>query len=325
MHKTTEAEKTDPRNAEQAKNGPYPQEWDFLKDANKGCRVPETKTGNKGESPRGWEVMEGKKLPDSLDWGAYEASGRTWNLLSWNKNQHIPEYCGSCWAHGTTSSLADRFNIMNFRKNDKKSELAPVALSAQVIVNCQAGGSCNGGDPSAVYDYAYNTGIPHASCEQYVAANLNKDSCDPIDICRDCVPPVPNKGEHLLENCRAVDHKKYYASDYSSFSGIHAMKTELAAYGPIGCGIQATPEFEKYDGKGVYSQKIDWPQINHEIAVVGWGKNEAGEEYWIGRNSWGTYWGDNGFFYIKMGADNLGIENDCTSAIPSYEAPKWIE
>lgn len=46
--------------------------------------------------------------------------------------------------------------------------------------------------------------------------------------------------------------------------------------------------------------------INHEIAVVGWGK-ENGTEYWIGRNSWGTYWGEYGFFRIRLDKYNLGI------------------
>lgn len=198
-------------------------------------------------------------------------------------------------------------------------ETTPVALSAQAIVNCQAGGSCNGGDPALVYEYAFTDGIPHGSCEQYIAENLQKDSCEAIDLCKDCVPPIPSKGEHLFENCKAVDHTKYYVSSTSHFAGIHKMKAELMAYGPISCGIQATPEFEEYDGKGVYSQQIESPQINHEIAVVGWGKSEAGDYYWIGRNSWGTYWGDYGFFYMRMGSDNLGIENDCTSAVPSYK------
>ena len=53
--------------------------------------------------------------------------------------------------------------------------------------------------------------------------------------------------------------------------------------------MDVTPKFELYEG-GIYKEKLDRIQLNHEISVVGWGLDEAtGEEYWIGRNSWGLY------------------------------------
>lgn len=97
------------------------------------------------------------------------------------------------------------------------------------------------------------------------------------------------------------------------------MKAEIYKNGPIGCGIEATDEFEKYTG-GIYSEHKMFPQINHEISVVGWGKDAAtGEEFWWGRNSWGTYWGIYGFFKMAMHKNNLAIETDCTAGIPSFK------
>ena len=44
----------------------------------------------------------------SFNWCAL-TNGSSWCTASWN--QHIPKYCGSCWAHATLSMLQDRLKV----------------------------------------------------------------------------------------------------------------------------------------------------------------------------------------------------------------------
>ena len=280
----------------------------FLPSKNIGaCTIENHDIQEKIVTPRPHEILKATDVPVEWDWR--NVSGR--NFVSWTKNQHIPVYCGSCWAQGTTSSLADRFNIL------RNNTFPTLALSPQVIINCNAGGSCNGGDPLGVYEFANSQGIPDESCQNYVAKNPESFDCSDIQQCKTCVPPAPSPEETGEAKCSAVKNfTRYYANEYGRVSGVAQMKAEIYLRGPISCGVQATDAFDEYNG-GIYSEYILWPSINHEIAVVGWGV-ENGVEYWIGRNSWGTYWGEHGFFRIKMNSDNLGIETDCSWGVPTF-------
>jgi cathepsin X len=84
------------------------------------------------------------------------------------------------------------------------------------------------------------------------------------------------------------------------------MMNEIYARGPIACGMAVTQEFRNYSG-GIFEDTTGKVEITHDISIVGWGV-ENGTKYWLGRNSWGTYWGIEGFFKIVRGKNNLAIE-----------------
>ena len=190
---------------------------------------------------------------------------------------------------------------------------APFCLlssGAQVLINCGGGGSCEGGNPLGVYEYIHRQGLPDQTCQAYTATD---GACRPLGVCETCSPSNSSFTPGL---CTPVKkHPTFRVREYGSVSGAERMKAEIYARGPIGCGIHVTEAFEKYTG-GVYSEFMLLPLANHEVSVVGWGQTEDGTEYWIGRNSWGTYWGEHGWFRIRMHHRNLGIENGCDWGVP---------
>lgn len=92
------------------------------------------------------------------------------------------------------------------------------------------------------------------------------------------------------------------------------MMQEIYQRGPIACGIAVPPGLMNYTG-GIYEDKTGAKEIDHEVSVVGWGV-ENGTKYWLVRNSWGSYWGESGFFRVVRGVDNIAIEEECAWATP---------
>jgi cathepsin X len=275
-----------------------------------GCRVAEatfsTPASDRITAPLPHTLLAPGDLPAAHDWRNVNGT----DFTTWNKNQHIPQYCGSCWAQATTSALGDRISIV---RNNAWPSFDP---APQVLINCvELSMGCGGGNPAFAYEYIHRHGVPDQTCQQYVARN---GRCRPLGVCETCSPTQQTGPEN--GNCTAVaDPELWYVGDHGGVSGADRMKAEIFARGPIECGIDATAAFEKYAG-GVYSERKLFPMVNHAISVVGWGV-EDGKEFWIGRNSWGTYWGEKGWFRIEMHRNNLAIESNCVWGVPSKTKP----
>lgn len=72
---------------------------------------------------------------------------------------------------------------------------------------------------------------------------------------------------------------------------------------PVVGGMKVYEDFSAYTG-GTYQWVTGGFRGNHAICVVGY---DDGEGYWIARNSWGSGWGEGGYFKIAYG--DCGIED----------------
>jgi cathepsin X len=215
-----------------------------------------------------------------------------------------------------TSALSDRIAIQ------KDGAWPPVNLASQVLINCKWGGNCKGGNAGTALAKIHNHGIPDETCQAYVGKNLN--SCDAIHTCEECHPG--DTPETFVPGvCKAVTKfSKWWVSEFGDVNGAENMKKEIFKRGPITCTLFASTKFiTEYSG-GVHEE--DAPNLwftNHEVEVAGWGKDDHGE-FWIGRNSWGTYWGENGWFRLRMHTKNLNIEKDCSWGVPTTSKPAQV-
>jgi len=251
-------------------------------------------------NPEPWRSLDLTTIASEVDWR--NVSGV--NMVTKDLNQHVPEYCGSCWAHGAMSSLADRIKIL------RDGAWPDINLSIQYILNCATSmaGSCYGGSSTGAFQFAMEYGIPDDTCLPYEAAD---NACTDINTCRNCKGP-PGDGVCFP----MYGYSRYYVEEYGNLDGLDEIMAELALRGPITAGIDSVCLPDDYDGSIIMADGSAEANIDHIISLVGYGTSEDGVDYWIGRNSWGRYWGDEGWFRIQRGVNAYGIEEMCSWAMP---------
>lgn len=168
-------------------------------------------------------------------------------------------------------------------------------------------------------------GLPDETCLPYNATDYKKFkdtnyTCPPEAYCMNC---FYEPGNFITPKCFPVTKViRYRAIEYGRISGEYEMMKELAN-GPITCGMSCSNEFSFEYSAGIFEDKTNFMEIDHDVEIVGWGE-EDGVKYWHVRNSWGTYWGMNGFFKILRGTNNLGIESDCHYMVPDVSSEDLV-
>ncbi len=216
-------------------------------------------------------------VPATFDWRNVDGNGKSY--VTPIRNQRS---CGSCWAFAATAGL-ESYTLMTSNIPN-----ANLDLGEQILISCYNTNGCSGGSPSGASYYIKTVGLPLESCFPYEAYDAN-DGANSV---------------FCSEACANWQQSTYKIISYGSVSkSVTAIKDALVSYGPLVTTFSVYSDFYSYNG-GIYSYVAGSYQGGHAVLIVGY---DDVNECFIVKNSWGTGWGESGFFRIDYGELNSAV------------------
>ncbi|CAL5977776.1 Cathepsin_B [Hexamita inflata] len=191
--------------------------------------------------------------------------------------------CSSCWAFSAVGSFSSNRCI-------NSTDIQRVDYSAQYLISCDSGDAgCEGGRINQSLLFLKKTGVPTETCVRYSSFSGVSPKC----------PTTCDDGSKLTF-FKSGRYEDVCSSEQSIMSTLQSQTiiTSFLLY-----------EDFFYYRNGIYQHKTGSITGGHTVVLTGFGE-ENGVKFWRAKNSWGTSWGENGFFRIKRG-NECGIEDQC--------------
>jgi cathepsin B len=241
------------------------------------------------------------EYPASLDLRVKYPRCRSIRMI---RNQSV---CASCWAFAPMNTISDNFCI----KFSTQSFTEERFFSTQDSLECCPTCSANPANP-CLGGYLYQA-FKHARLEGIVTGEVfaSTSLCKPYFLSETFVglPPTLTCNRQCNPLSKATDYTvdKMKIKDFLFGRGVADMIAALNTIGTIAVTMDIHRDIFTYTN-GIYENLVPGYIGGHAVRVVGYG-TENGVDFWIAANSWGTGWGERGFFRIRRGINTAKIES----------------
>lgn len=170
--------------------------------------------------------------------------------------------CGSCYSFGASATYESYCLMKNLGTKDLSEQDFMMKAKATGPY-----GGCSGWYLDTSMNLLKNKGVTTESCCPYKAYEAAcPTTCQPTEK----------------------------IASWVSTSDLNTIKSYLQKYGPGYCGFAVYADFMSYSG-GVYTYKTGDLRGYHAVTIVGF--DDATNSFKV-KNSWGTGWGESGYFRI---------------------------
>ncbi|KAK7605423.1 hypothetical protein V9T40_007281 [Parthenolecanium corni] len=256
-------------------------------------------------------------LPENFSWAKTNRTTCPINTIRDQSN------CGSCWAVATASVFSDRYCI-------KTEGNFTTPFSHQHLLGCtHRSCNCNGGYMMTVFNKLLTDGTvtggeyeSDQGCQQYSIR-----PCGPFIHNMPCERRTARTPLCKQKRCNNdwYEHKEepktYKISSHtwtSAYYNDYEVRKQIYNHGPVVAIFWVYADFMLYKS-GIYERRAGYrPLGGHAVKIVGWGV-ENYKKYWHVANSWGKYWGENGYFRIRRGTNECAIERNIGFMTPQID------